>query len=224
MTTLPSCVVATFAALASGCVGNNVHSVVGHACIVLDIRKPGLCGAMQLVDGLPVVEVASGNHTMTDAGGEFAVAIPKQSTSAVLRVAAGVDDRRTSLVGVPSIPADDVLTPVITGTLWGTYLTALHVPPEDPATATLHVSFPFPGTVIGSAEVPGATQVLYDQGEAFDWAPTPPGDQTIAFMAFGVPVDTGSVMLKVVSRSDEAIFNAEVPVEAGAITWVVIAP
>jgi hypothetical protein len=181
MITLPSCIAATFAALACGCVGNTAHSVVGHACIVLDIRNPGLCGAMQLVDGLPVV-------------------------------------------GVPSIPADDVLTPVITGTLWGTYLTALHLPPEDPATATIHVSFPYPGTVIGSAEVPGAAQLIYDQGEAFDWGPTPPGDQTIAFMAFGVPVDTGSVSLKVVSRTDEAIFSADVPVEAGAITWVVIAP
>jgi hypothetical protein len=197
--------------------------VSGHACIVLDLRNPGLCGAMQLVGGLRVVEVASGNQTTTDDAGNFSVAIPAHATSAVLRIAEGADNRRTSLVGVPAAPADDVLTPVVTTTLWDTYLTALHIT-EDPALATIHLSFPYPGAVIGSMSVAGAAQILYDQGEPFDWAAMPPGDQTIAIMALGVPVDTGTATINVVTRTDGVLFNADVPVEAGAITWVHVEP
>jgi hypothetical protein len=215
--------IATFTALACGCVGGTGHDVAGRACIVLDIRNPGLCGALQIVDGLRVEEVASGRHTTTSADGYFSVAIPAQATSAVLRVAEGTEDRRITLVGVPAVPSEGVLTPVITSALWGTYLTALHVS-DDPATATIHVSFPYPGAIIGSAGVTGATQLLYDQGQAFDWQPMPPGDQTIAFMAFGVPVDTGTATINVVTRTDGVLFNADVPVEAGAITWVHVEP
>lgn len=216
--------IATLTALACGCVGGTGHDVAGHACIVLDMRNPGLCGALQVVDGLRVEEVASGRHTTTSPDGYFSVAIPAKTTSAVLRVAEGADDRHITLVGVPSVPVEGVLAPIITNTLWGTYLTALHVPPEDPATATIHVSFPYPGAIIGSADATGATQLLYNQGQAFDWGPMPPGDQTIAFMAFGVPVDAGTATINVVSRTDAVIFNADVPVEAGAITWLHVEP
>jgi hypothetical protein len=221
MTPLTRFVVGVIAALTCGCV--SARDVSGHACIVLDIRNPGLCGAMQLVGGLRVVEVASGNHTTTDDAGNFSVAIPTHATSAVLRIAEDADNRRTSLVGVPAAPAYDVLTPVVTATLWDTYLTALHIT-EDPSLATVHVSFPYPGAVIGSIDVAGAAQVLYDQGEPFDWAPMPPGDQTIAVMALGVAVDAGTAAVKVVTRTDEVIYSADVPVEAGAITWVAVVP
>ena len=200
------------------------HDVSGHACIVLDIRKPGLCGAMQIVDGLSVVDLESGHRTQTDSDGNFSVPLPEHARSAVLQIAEGRPDRITSVVGVPDAPADDVLVPVITTTLWTTYLTGIHVPPQDPSTATIHVSFPFPGVYLGGAQIEGAAQVIYDQGDAFNWGPTPPGDQTIALMALGVPTDAGSVMLNAVLRTDQVIFNAPVPVQAGAITWVYIDP
>lgn len=214
--------ITTFAAVTCGCAGG--PDVNGHACIVLDLRNPGLCGAMQLVDGLPVVEVASGNRTTTSPDGYFSVAIPARATSAVLRVAEGIDQRRTSLVGVAMAPADGVLTPVITNTLWDTYLAALHAPPYDPSVAAVHVAFTAPGGGVASASVAGAAQLLYCQGQPFDWAPQPPGDQTIAFMALGVPVGTGTATVHVRSRNDEVIYSADVPVEAGAITWVHVDP
>jgi hypothetical protein len=212
----------TFAAVTCGCVGG--RNVNGHACIALDLRNPGLCAAMQIVDGLPVVEVESGSHTTTSPDGYFSVAIPAHATSAVLRIAAGIADRRTSLIAVPVAPADGILTPVITPTLWDTYLTALHAPPYDPSLASIHVSFTAPGGVVASASVAGAAQLLYCQGQPFEWLPQPPGDKTIALMAFGVPVDTATAALSVRSRSDEVLFDAEVPVEAGAITWVHLEP
>jgi hypothetical protein len=62
----------------------------------------------------------------------------------------------------------------------------------------------------------------------------PPGDQTIALVALGVPTDAGSalgiptdagsVMLNAVLCTDQVIFNAPVPVQAGAITWVYFDP
>jgi len=195
--------------------------VAGHVCIVFDIRNPGQCGAMQLVAGLRVVEVESANHTTTDGNGNFSVAIPARATSAVLRIAEDRADRRTSIVGVDVATAGEVLTPVITTTLWNTYLTALHLS-EDPALATIHVAFPSPGAYVGSAQVDGAAQLIFNQGEAFAWANTPPGDQTIVLMALGVAADTGTAMVKVVSRSDEVLYNAPVPVQAGAITWLQI--
>jgi hypothetical protein len=216
--------IVTVTALACGCVSGTGHDVAGRVCIVLDIRNPGLCGALQLVDGLRVEEIASGRHTTTSPDGYFSVAIPAKTTSAVLRVTADSNDRRTTLVSVPSVPAEGVLAPIITDTLWGTYLTALHVPAEDPATAAFHVSFPYPGALIGSAGVTGATLLLYDQGQAFDWLTMPPGDQTIAFLAFGVPADTGTATIKVVSRTDEVLFEGDVPVEAGATTWLHVEP
>ena len=205
------------AAVACGCVG---HDVTGHACIVFDLRNPGRCGAAQDVGGLSVVEVASGQHTVTDFGGGFSVDLPEGATSAVLRVADDRADRRTSLVGVDEMPSDDVLAPVITTTLWTTYLAALHVPPDDPSLATVHVSLPLPGIAVGSAAIAGATQIIYNQGEPFIWAPQPPGDETPAVMAFGVPADGGTAMVTVISRADQMLYNAPVPVQAGAITWV----
>ena len=214
--------ITVFAAATCGCVGG--RDVSGHACIALDLRNPGLCGAMQIVNDLPVVEVESGNHTTTSPDGYFSVAIPERATSAVLRVAGGLGARRTSLVGVPVAPAEDVLTPVITPTLWDTYLTALHAPPYDPLLASIHISFTSPGGVVASASVTGATQLLYCQGQSFDWGPQPPGDKTIALMAYGVPVDAGTARLNVRSRTDEVLYDADVPVEAGAITWVHVEP
>jgi hypothetical protein len=213
--------IAAVAAVAAACAGRDV---TGHACIAFDLRNPGLCGEMQDVGGLRVVEVGSGQHTMTDGDGEFSIAIPEHATTAVLRVADDREDRRTTLVDVPVAPADDVLAPVIATTLWNVYLAALHVPPEDPSRATVHVSLPPPGELLGSVQVAGATQLLYNQGEPFIWAELPPGDQTPAIMAFGVPVDAGTAMVSVVSRSDQVLYNAEVPVQAGAITWVRVEP
>jgi hypothetical protein len=43
-------------------------------------------------------------------------------------------------------------------------------------------------------------------------------------MAFGVPVGAGTATLDVRSRTDEVLYNADVPVEAGAITWVHVEP
>lgn len=208
-------------AIGAGCVDGGM---TGHACIVFDIRNPGRCAAMQDVAGLSVVEVASGQRTKTDDKGGFSIAFPDGATSAVLRVADDRDDRRTSLVGVDAAAMDDVLTPVITTTLWNTYLAALHVPPEDPATAAVHVALsPLPGIAVGGVEIAGATQILYCQGEPFIWNEQPPGDQTPAIMAFGVPADTGTAMVNVISRTDEVLYNGPVPVQPGAITWLRIA-
>ncbi|HEU4727800.1 MAG TPA: hypothetical protein VFT22_07930 [Kofleriaceae bacterium] len=216
------CLVLAFAAEVCGCASR--PEVSGHACVVLDIRNTDLCAAKQVVDGLSVVETTTGRHTTTDATGNFSVPIPDHATSAVLRVAEGAENRRISVVGVPRAPADDVLVPIITVDLWNTYLTALHVPEEDPTRAAVHVSFPFPGETIASAAVAGATSLIFCQGQPFEWGPQPPGDQTIAFMAFGVPVDAGTATITVRARTDEVIFSGDVPVQAGATTWLYLEP
>lgn len=208
-------------AIGAGCVDGGVS---GHACIVFDIRNTAQCGARQDVGGLSVVEVTSGKRTTTDDKGGFSIAFPDGATSAVLRVAGDRDDRRPTLVAVDAAAMDDVLTPVITTTLWNTYLTALHVPPEDPATAAVHVALsPLPGIAVGGVEIAGATQILYCQGEPFIWNEQPPGDQTPAIMAFGIPTAAGAAKVTVISRTDEVLFDAPVPVQPGAITWVRIA-
>jgi hypothetical protein len=217
MNAIPRLVVLVVAALACGC--SSGPEVSGHACIVFDIRNTSECGAMQSVDGLRVVEVDSGHETTTDGDGHFSVPIPAHTTSAVLRIAEGRDDRRTSLVPVDVATTEDVLTPVITTALWSTYLTALHVP-DDPALATIHVSFALPGAYVATAQVDGATQLLFDQGASFVWATMPPGDRSLVLLATGVAVDTGTARLKVMSRADEILYDAPVPVAAGAITWV----
>jgi hypothetical protein len=213
-----SVAISALCAIVSGCVERG--GMTGHACIVFDIRNTALCGARQDVGGLRVVEVMSGEHTTTDESGVFNVALPEGATRAVLRLAEDRADRRTSLVGVDVAQPDDVLAPVVTTALWGTYLAALHVV-EAPATATVHVSLaPLPGIAVGGVEVAGASQILYNQGEAFIWNEQPPGDQTPAILAFGVPVDAGTAMVNVISRTDEVLYNGAVPVQAGAITWV----
>jgi len=213
-----SIAIVALGASAAGCVDRS--GVAGHACIVFDIRNTALCGAKQDIGGLSVVEVMGGERTTTDADGGFSVAIPDGATRAVLRVAEDRTDRRISLIGVDVAPTDDVLAPVITTTLWTTYLTALHVE-DKPTTATVHVSLsPLPGIAVGGVEVAGASTILYNQGEAFIWNEQPPGDQTPAVMAFGVPVESGTAMVNVISRTDEVLYNGPVPVQAGAITWV----
>jgi hypothetical protein len=189
--------------------------VAGRACVVVDIRNPDQCGSGANVEGLTVVELTSGARTTTDAAGEFA--IPYDESTAILRVAEGRTDRRTSLIKVDDA-STDVVAPVITELLWNTYMTALGVI-EDPTRATIHLAFPPPAAVIASAGVPGA-QILFNQGEAFTWGSQPPADQTFALMALGVPVDAGTATITVYSLADQVIFSAEVPVEAGAITWV----
>jgi hypothetical protein len=187
---------------------------------VFDLRNPGRCGALQDVGGLSVVEVESGQRTTTDHDGGFVVDLPGGATSAVLRVADDREDRRTSMVGIDQMPSTDVLAPVVTTTLWTTYLAALHAPPDDPALATVHVSLPPPGIAVGSASVAGATQLIYNQGDPFIWALQPPGDATPAILAFGVPADSGTAMVTVISRADKMLYSAAVPVQPGAITWV----
>jgi hypothetical protein len=217
MNATPYVVIAAVAAAATcGCTS---PSVAGRACIVLDLRNPDQCGARQDVGGLRVEEVGSGHQATTDGDGRFRVDLPEDAAGAVLRVAADRADRRTSLIGVPDAPAEDVLAPVITTVLWSTYLAALGVT-EDPSRATLHVSFPPPGVFLGGAQVAGATQILYNQGEPFVWGPQPPADQTIGFLALGVPADAGAAMVHVVSISDQVLHSAAEPVEPGAITWV----
>src|SRR5689334_19969419 len=152
------------AALACGCASPDL---TGHACIVFDIRNPGRCAAAQDVGGLSVLEAESGAHTTTDANGVSAMQVPERVASPVLRVAYDRDDRRTSLIGLDSTPSGDVLTPVITTTLWETYRAALHAPPDDATLAAVHVSLGLPGIAVGSIAVAGATQVLYNQGDAF---------------------------------------------------------
>jgi hypothetical protein len=205
-------------ALGAGCVER--PGVTGRACIVFDIRNTGLCGARQEVSGLDIVEVTSGERTTTNDSGEFSIAIPDGATRAALRVADDRTDRRISMIGVDVAPSDDVLAPVITPTLWNTYLAALRVV-EEPSTATVHVSLsPLPGIAVGGVEVAGASQILYNQGEPFFWSELPPGDQTPAVLAFGVPVGDGTAMVNVISRTDEVLYDGPVPVQAGAITWV----
>jgi len=214
-----SIAIAALGAVAPGCVADRA-GVAGRVCIVVDIRNTALCGAAQEVGGLSVVEVMGGEHTTTDAKGGFNVAIPDGATRAVLRVADDRTDRRISLIGVDVAPSKDVLAPVITPNLWTTYLNALHVV-DEPTTATVHVALsPMPGIAVGGVEVAGAEQILYNQGEAFIWNEQPPGDQTPAVLAFGVPVAAGTAMVNVISRTDEVLYNGPVPVQAGAITWV----
>jgi hypothetical protein len=208
---------AALCAIGAGCVERDM---TGHACIMFDIRNTALCGARQDVGGLRVVEVMGGARTTTDDSGVFNVAIPEAATHAVLRLAEDRTDRRTSLVGVDVAASDDVLAPVVTTTLWDTYLAALHVV-DDPSTATVHVSLsPLPGIAVGGVEVAGAAQILYNQGEAFIWNELPPGDQTPAVLAFGVPAGDGTARVNVISRTDEVLYDGPVPVQAGAITWV----
>lgn len=205
---------AVLVTLACGACSSSAPEVAGHACIVIDLRNPDQCGPMADVEGLDVVELTSGARTTTDAGGEFA--IPFDESTAILRVAEGRTDRRTSLVKVDA-PAD-VVVPVITGLVWNTHLTALGLI-DDPERATIHLAFPPPAAVIGTASVPGAL-VVFNQGEPFTWARQPPTDETYALMALGVPVDTGTATISVYSLENQVLFSAEVPVEAGVITWV----
>jgi len=219
-------VVALLPLLAGGaCVASpaNDVEVTGHACVVFDLRVPDECGAMQVVGGLTVAEASSQRETTTDDDGQFVLALPTDATSAVLEIAADSADRRTSVVSVPVLPASDVLTPVITKTLWATYLTSLGVA-DDPSTATIHVSFKRPGEFVGNAEVTGATQLLFNQGAAFDWQPFPPFDQTVDFMAFGIPAGSSTVRVTILSRADAPIYDDDVPVQAGAITWLHVGP
>jgi len=209
------------AAIACGCAGPDV---TGHACIVFDIRNPGLCAAAQDVGGLSVLEAESGTHTTTDADGAFVMNVPEGISSPVLRVAYDRDDRRTSLIDLDSTASGDVLTPVITTALWATYRTALHASGDDAALATVHVSLGLPGIAVGSLAVAGATQILYNQGDAFNWQVQPPGDQSPAILAFGVPPDQGTVTVRLISRTDKVLFDGEVPVEPGAITWLRVEP
>ena len=209
------------AAIACGCVGPDV---TGHACIVFDIRNPGRCAAAQDVGGLSVLEAESGAHTTTDADGAFVMNVPQGVPSPVLRVAYDREDRVTSLIGLDSARSGDVLTPVITTALWATYRNALHAPPDDPALAAVHVSLGLPGIAVGSIAVAGATQILYNQGDPFNWLLQPPGDQTPAILAFGVPADRGTAMVTLISRTDKVLFDGEVPVEPGAITWLRVEP
>jgi hypothetical protein len=210
---------AMLGALAGGCVADE-PGLTGHACIVIDPRNPALCGAQQDVGGLRVVEVTSGQETTTDGSGRFSVAIAEGTTRAVLRLADDRTDRRVSLIGVDVAPSSDVLAPVVTTVLWSTYLNALHVA-DDPATASVHVALsPLPGIAVGGVEVAGATQILYNQGEPFVWNEQPPGDQTPAVLAFGIPGSAGTAMVNVISRTDEVLYNGPVPVQAGAVTWV----
>jgi hypothetical protein len=209
-------------ALAAGaCVGE--PSVTGHACIVFDLRIPDECAAMQIVGDLSIVDAASHRRATTDGAGQFDLALPGNATTSVLEIAGDSSDRRTSLVRVPDVPATDVLTPVITTTLWSTYLAALGIP-DDPSRATIHVSFKRPGEYVATAQIAGATQILFNQGAPFDWKPVPPGDQTVDFIGFGVPADASTARVTITARDDSVIYNGDVPVQAGAITWLHVGP
>ena len=210
------------AACAAGCAADSPPHVSGHACVVFDLRIPDECGAMQPVGGLSIVEVDSQRTATTDDAGLFDLTLPDSGTSAVLRIG-DHSNWRPSLVGVPELPAQDVLAPVITSTLWGTYVSALHAP-DDPTMAAVHVSFKRPGEYVATAEVAGAAQLLYNQGAPFDWKPTPPGGQTVDFIAFAVPIGNGTAHVTIHSQSDTTLFDGDVPVAPGAITWLHVGP
>lgn len=220
MTVMARAGIVALAATTLGCTETG-PSIDGRACIVLDLRNPAQCGARQDVGGLHVVELTTGASTETNNDGKFSVDIPETATRATLRIAEGRTDRVPSVVGVPEAPADGVLAPVITTTLWDIYLTQLRVVP-DPSQGIIHVAFPAPGVVIGSARITGATQVLFNQGEPFIWGPSPPSDQIIAIMGFGVPAGTDAT-INIITASDQ-VYTVAAPVEAGAISWVRFVP
>lgn len=207
------------AVAAGACVGE--PRVTGHACVVFDLRIPDECAAMQLVGGLSIVDTASHRRATTDDAGQFDLALPADALTSVLDLTG--DDRRTSVVAVPDVPATDVLTPVITTTLWSTYLAALGIS-DDPSLAAIHVSFKRPGEYVATAQVAGAARILFNQGAAFDWQPMPPGDQTVDFIAFGVPTAAATARVTITARDDSTIYNDDVPVQAGAITWLHVGP
>lgn len=209
------------AMLAGACTGSD--GVSGHACIVFDLRNPGRCGEMQDVGGLHVVEVASGHDATTDGNGGFRIPLPEGSSGGVLRVADNRTDRRISLVDLASAPSDNVLAPVIATQLWKVYLDALHVT-EDPTRATIHIALAGQGEIVGGAGAAGVAQVLYNQGDSFVWNTLPPGDQTRAVLLVNVPADTGSATVSLTSRADKVLFDGSVPVQAGAITWLLVEP
>jgi hypothetical protein len=210
-----------FAALALGtCTLAACHDsphVSGRACIVLDLRYPRQCLGAQDVAGLSVEEVVTARRAVTDSDGSFRIDTPMELVSATLRVAEGRADRRTSLVFVDLAADDDLIVPVIATPVWTSYLTRIGAT-EDPAHGALHASYEPPGAILASASVVGATEVFYNQGASFEWAPSPPADQAVAIVAPDVTPGTSTVTITKVNDT-QVVFDA-MPIEAGLITWI----
>lgn len=211
-------VLASLAACAS-----DSPEVAGRACFVLDLRRPHTCPVAQLVEGLQVHELVTDVTVSADADGRFHIPVTDATTQAVLRVAEDRTDVRTTLVGVDVAMQTDLVTPLITNVLWQSYIDGAHLPPDDPTTATIHVAFPPPGSNVASVQVEGATSIYFNQGDSYVWDVMPPGDQTVVFLALGVPVTTGTAHVTILNR-DDTTRTIDTPVEAGAISWVYLDP
>ena len=194
----------------------------GRVCAVIDLRYPTQCPNAQDVDGLPVAEAESGQVTHTDDIGEFSMEIAGEQERAI--VILDEDTRMTSLVPVrlEGGAADDVVVPVITRILWGVYLNNFGAS-DDPTRADLHLSFGVEGMPLASVSVEGATQVIYNRGQEFDWGSTPPADAAFAAIVLGAPPDA-QVTVTVVDLADHRTDVTAVPVAAGAITYLDLAP
>lgn len=208
------------AALLGGCALAACHDgphVSGRACIVLDLRYPRQCLGGQNVGGLTVDVVGTDLHGVTESDGTFRIDTPTELATATLRVATGRTDRRASLVFVDDVADAEPVVPVITTSVWTSYVTTMGGT-DDPARAALHASFDPPGAIIGSATIGGANEVFYNQGEAFVWNVTPPGDQTLAVLALDAEPAPATVSITMVDDT-QLTFDA-IPLEAGVITWL----
>lgn len=190
--------------------------VTGRVCIVVDLRYPRECPGGQDVSGFTVEELGTGLQTVTEADGAFRIETPEDLSLAVLRVAQGRTDRRMGIVSVDP-QRDEIVVPVIATPVWTSYVTTMGGT-DDPTRAALHASYPPPGAIIAVASVPDANQVFYNQGNAFAWAPTPPGDQTVAILALGLATQSASITITGVDDSQHVV--SDLPLEANAITWV----
>lgn len=191
--------------------------ISGRACIVLDLRYPRQCLGGQDVGGLTVEAVGTDLHTVTAKDGSFRIDTPTELATATLRVATGRADRRTSLVFVDDASAAEPIVPVVTTSVWTSYVTTMGGT-DDPARAALHASFEPPGAIVGSATVSGANEIFYNQGEAFVWNVTPPGDQTLAVLA--LDAEPGASTVTITMLDDTQLTFDAIPLEAGVITWL----
>jgi hypothetical protein len=195
-------------------------AVSGFVCPITDFRFPTACDPEQIVLGLEVVDLVSGNSDLTDSSGSFSIATDGGEL-ANLVVAEQDLTRRTSLLPTDLVSGSaSIIAPLMTAAEYDQLLLSLGVADADD-TATIVVYPNSGGTPAAGVDVvapAGTTDVYYDSVDIVAFDSIGPTAAFGTILMFGVPLESGLTEFQIVRPNQTVITVQDVPVRAGTTT------